>query len=151
MKNLVVVLLVFTLTMWASACGDDSTGPALEECTSETTTVSVTVTTGQSVVFDWEPACPLAMLLVEDDASDVWGISTDMESWVSPSDANRITPPVTYGVTPSGVTEFEEPLTLAHNARYDLILWRVLPEGSTAQCQSSFGNACMLTNHQFTR
>ena len=151
MRYFTGLLVAFTLTLCVAGCGDDSTGPAAEACTPETTTVTATVTTGQTVVFDWEPACPIAMLLVEDDASDMWGIGTDEESWGDPSDANQIAPPVTYGVTPPGAIAFEEPLNLEANVPYDLALWRILPEGSTAQCQMRFGNACLITVRQFTR
>jgi len=134
-----------------AACGDDPTSPEVVPCTAETSSVTATVDAGQSVVFDWEPACGVAMLLVEEDASDMWGISTDEATWTRPDQGNLITPPVTYGVTPSGVTEFQEPLTFVAGGAYELILWRILPEGSQAQCEERFGNLCLLTVHPFTR
>lgn len=149
MKWFKCVLLAVALGF--AACGDDSSGPNLETCQPETGAVTATVTAGQSVVFDWEPECAVAMLLVEEDGSDMWAISTDEETWTDPGSANLIHPPVTYGALPAGATETEEPLLLVAGTPYELVLWRILPEGSAAQCRQRFENACLLTVHAFTR
>jgi hypothetical protein len=133
------------------ACSDDPTEPTVEECTPETTSVTVTVTTGQSTVFNWEPACPVALLLVEDEAEDMWGLTTDEATWDNLEVANLIAPPLTYGVVPAGIPEIQEPLGLEEKVTYELILWRILPAGSTATCEDRFVDACLLTVHPFTR
>ncbi len=148
----VVVLLA------ASACGGSGpTGVSQPPCTAETGTVTPTVSAGRVPVFDWEPACAVALLLIEEDASDYWGISSDEESWTSPEQANRITPPVTYGVVPPGVSQIPDdpfdvpyPIPLEVGVTYELVLWRILPEGSGAVCIERFENVCLLAVHEFT-
>ncbi len=135
----------------AAACGDASTESDVEACTAETSAVTATVASGQATVFDWEPGCAVAMVLVEADGGDTWLVSTDDTTWDSPDQANGISPPVTYGVVPNGVSEGQAPEPLVSGATYELILWRILPEGSTAQCQQRFANTCLLTVHSFTR
>jgi hypothetical protein len=132
------------------ACGDDGQGPEPIACTDDTGSVEVTVTTGASVRFDWEPACAVALLIVEQEASDRWLIGTAIvdEPLLAELRENIITPPVTYGVTPSGVDELQPPETLVAGVTYELILRRVFPENSTAVCQV---NACLLAVHEFVR
>ena len=151
MKRCHCYITVIATALTAAACSDTPAGPATAPCTPDTGTVIATVTSGQSVVFDWEPRCAVAMLLIEDDASDVWGISTDEATWDSPDEANRITPPVTYGVAPTGIAVFQEAEQLVDNVIYDLILFRILPEGSAAQCDLRLESFCRLVVHQFTR
>lgn len=138
-----------------AGCDDRPTSsedPAsLSSCEAETGSVQVDVSVGTSVVFDWNPRCPVAMLLVEEDASDMWGISTDEATWNRPEDANRIDPAITYGTSQPGVSQFQDAQRLVTGVTYELILWRVLPEGSTAQCQQRFGNLCLLAVQPFTR
>ena len=46
----------------------------------------------------------MAMVLVEEDGSDMWAIADDEGDnnvWDGPDEANLITPPVTYGVVPA--------------------------------------------------
>jgi hypothetical protein len=144
-----IVSFVGVLTI--AARSDHPTSPEVAPCTAETSSVTAAVEVGQGIMFDWEPACGVAMLLVEEDASDMWGISTDEATWTSPDQGNLITPPVTYGAGPSGATEFQEPLPLVAGGTYELILRRILPEGSQAPCEQRFENLCLLAVHAFTR
>jgi hypothetical protein len=109
------------------------------------------VTTGTSVKFDWTPRCAVAMILIEEDASDRWSAAPPEDSWTSADAANKILPPVTYGQTPAGAETGEPPATLVAGRTYELILWRALPGGSTAQCQLRLENMCLLTVTAFVR
>ena len=138
-----------------TACGDDGTD--VIPCTDDTGSVELTVTTGTSVQFDWEPACAMLFLLVEQDGGDVWFIGTE-DSPGTPgtagpgeaADMNLITPPVTYGVTPSVVDELQAPETLLAGVTYDVILTRV-PPGSTAECINVAFDLCFMAIHEFVR
>ena len=68
-----------------------------------------------------------------------------------PDQVNLITPPVTYGATPSVVDEIQPPETLVAGVTYELILWRALTENSTAVCQLHRENGCLLAVHEFVR
>ena len=83
-------LLTALALLTVSACGDGPTVASEPPCTADTGTVTASVTAEQPAVFDWEAACAVALLLIEEDASDQWGISTDEETWTSPDLANRI-------------------------------------------------------------
>jgi hypothetical protein len=91
------------------------------------------------------------MILVEEDASDMWGSATDQDQWDSPAAANLIAPPVTYGTALTGTIAFQDPLPLEAGHTYELVLWRILPSSSNAQCQQRFENACLLAVHEFAR
>jgi hypothetical protein len=151
MKTCHGLITIVATTLVAAACGKDSVSPSATACTAETGSVTATVESGGSIVFDWDPGCSVALLLVEADGGDMWGITTDDATWDNPDQANLITPPVTYGVIPSGASAIQEPLALVSDVTYDLILWRILPEGSTTECQARFENRCVLTAHSFTR
>jgi hypothetical protein len=147
-----LVLLLSTV-----ACSGDSAGPTGAECPVGTASVTATVTQGAGPVFSWTPACAVAFLIVEEDASDMWWISpfADEEALISatPEAANRIAPPVTYGQVPAGMAHSDETLPLVSGRSYDVALWRMLPAGSQslAQCQTTFENLCLLTVLTFTR
>jgi hypothetical protein len=150
--NAGVVVLLST----ALACSDNGTGPDGSDCAAETTSVTATVTTGGETVFNWTPACRIGVLLVEEDASDMWGISAFKDgppNNVSPATANQIPSPVTYGQVPVGVHQSAQPLPLVAGRTYDLVLWRALPVGSPtlAQCEASISNWCLLTVKAFVR
>lgn len=146
-------LATFSLTIGLFGCGDDPASPEdqTRPCTDDTGTVAVTVTSGQAPTFAWDPSCSLAMLLVEEDASDMWGVATDEGGWGDPARANLIVPPVTYGVVPAGSSAFQDPLPLAAGTTYDLILWRVLPATSTAACVQRLENLCLMAAHAFVQ
>jgi len=132
------------------ACEDDVTGPAAE-CTDDTGIVTVSVSNAAQPVVSWDPACAVAMFLVEEDASDQWLISTDDSVWDDPAQANLIVPPVTYGVVPTGVTAPEPAASLQVGATYEVILWRVLSPESTATCMQHFEQMCLMAVHEFVR
>ncbi|HUG01385.1 MAG TPA: hypothetical protein VML95_05945 [Longimicrobiales bacterium] len=127
------------LAFLVAACGGDATAPGEEAvpCEATTNSVEASVAVGQAVVFDWTPACEVALLLVEPTGSghDLWAVSVD------DAEANGIAPPVTYGVLPEGAESSSAAEPLISGQRYELILWRVMPNGS----------AVLLTVHEFTR
>jgi hypothetical protein len=142
-------LLCVTVAIALAACSDDPITPA-DPCTDNTGSVTVTVTSAAGVpVFDWSPSCAVAFVLVEEDASDIWFVGTDDSNWDDPAQVNLFTPPITYGVAPSGTADEYGPDPLVTGVEYDFILWRV-PPGSTADCLAEAFGACMLANHQFT-
>jgi hypothetical protein len=132
-------------------CSDDPAQPEPIVCDPELTSVTAFVSSGLSPVLDWEPACPVALVLVEEGGHDKWGIMSDEAGWDQPATANIISPPVTYGVVPDGLIEIPNPEALEPGVTYELILWSILPAGSTAECQMRWDDACLLTVHPFTR
>lgn len=138
------------LALTVAACSDDVTGPGTQ-CADDAGSVTVTVSDASSPVLSWDPACGVAMLLVEEDASDRWAISTDEEVWGDPEQANLITPPVTYGVVPPGTVQSEPAAPLTEGVVYEVVLWRALSSGSQAECQQRLENMCLLAVHEFTR
>lgn len=145
---LVSTLLIAT----AASCSDNPGAPTRTPCTAETGAVSVTVTkSGGSVTFDWNPTCAVAMVLVEEDASDRWVLMAPGLDDTSSTAANIIVPPVTYGQAPQGAEEYEPAMTLVAGHTYDLVLWKVVPPGATVQCQQRFSNVCLLAVKSFTR
>ena len=158
MKRCHRCIIAIATILTAVGCGSDSTAPIAEVCSPETTSFTATVSSGRSVVFDWEPTCPMAMVLVEEDGSDMWAIADDEGDnnvWDGPDEANLITPPVTYGVVPAVAGEplqTRGPLPLAAGVTYDLVLIRVLSAGGLAQCPGlQLENACAVAVHPFTR
>lgn len=146
------VTLLVASTMLV-ACSDDPASPAAEECDAGITEVSATITTSSdAVVFDWDPTCGMVLLLVEEDASDQWSINAPESNWGSPSMANIILPPVTYGVVPAGTVADFPASPLAAGVTYELVLWRILPEGNAgAGCIMTFDSACLVAVEEFTR
>ena len=73
---------------------------------------------GTAPVFSWDPDCAVAWLLVEEGSSDVWFIES------SPTQANLISPPITFGATslPAGVQTSYGPDPLVRGTSYELIL-----------------------------
>lgn len=114
------VLLVAGMALLAGACGDDDTTQPVA-CTDDVTEVDATIRTGADVVFDWSPSCAVALLLVEEGASDRWSIGApDGES-------NVVIPPVTYGAVPAGAEETNPAVPLQPGVTYELVLWRLDP------------------------
>jgi hypothetical protein len=147
---------VVILMVAISGCGkEDATGPRIAPCPDDTGAAEVTVVRiGASVRFHWEPECAVAFLLVEQEqeGSDRWFIKTDEDRWDDPTyPANRFAPPITYGVEPQGVHESFGPEDLLSGVTYVLVLWRVLPENSTAVCQFRFETACLMAVAEFVR
>jgi hypothetical protein len=144
-SSLASILLVATV-----GCGGDSTEPEVTACSAETGSVTATVNVTGVPVFAWNPDCAVTGLLVEHAVGgaggDVWFIQA------SPTEANLISPPVTYGTTslPAGVVTSYGPDPLVAGTSYDLILFRVVDPAITT-CPDLFGNTCRLVIHQFTR
>ena len=147
------VFLVF-LVYGVAACGDDGEGPDLIACTDDTGAVEVSVTTGASVRFDWEPACAMAFLIVEQQGgADVWVIGKDPPGTLGPGEpdqVNLITPPVTYGAAPSMADEIYPPETLVAGVTYVLGLGRS-PPGSIAECPGVVFGICLMAGQEFVR
>ena len=137
--------LASALLVAAVACGDDSMEP--EMCTAETGSVTASVdVSGTAPVFSWDPDCAVAWLLVEG-SSDVWFIES------SPTQANLISPPITYGATslPVGVQTSYGPDPLVRGTSYELILLRVVdPAITTCPDLLATQGLCRLVIHQFT-
>ena len=132
------------------SCGSDNpTGPAA--CGADVGTVTATVSVTSAVTFNWSPACPVALLLVEEAAHDMWAVMAPGMSSSSTESANVIVPPVVYGQVPSGAQQTDPAAALVPGTTYELVLWRILPAGSAAQCQARNGNACLLTVKTFQR
>lgn len=144
-------LLGVPALMTVAACGDGGSAPKTT-CSTETGTVNATATvTGANVVFDWEPRCPVALLLIEEEADDMWVISAPNLSNTSTEAANIIVPPVAYGPVPPGAEQVEPAATLIAGHSYELILWKVVPAGANVSCQARFDNLCMLAVRPFVR
>lgn len=131
-------------------CSDDEAVAPEVLCTDEITSVDVTVSGGTNPTVSWSPACDVAMFLVEGEGGDVWLVSTDDDNWDDPARSNRISPPVRYGVVPSGVDELWGPEALEAGSPYQVVLWRVQPTGVTGGCAIAFEGACALAIESFT-
>jgi hypothetical protein len=99
----------------------------------------------------WEPACAVALLLIEGDGGDTWVVSSDDATWPSPEQANLVSPPIGYGTTslPTGVTTEYGPLPLTRGETYDVIPFQVV-DLTNAACADLFQNVCRLAIHEFT-
>jgi len=143
---------VLVLLLVAAACSEGPIGPAdAAPCADDTGIVSVTVSDAAQPVMAWDPSCAVAMVLIEEEASDQWLVSTDEALWTDPSAANLIAPPVTYGVVPAGAEQTGPPATLVPGVTYEVILYRILPAGSTATCVQRFEQMCLMAVHAFVR
>jgi hypothetical protein len=98
-----------------AACSSDPTGPgaSVPECTGA---VTITVSSGTSPTFDWNPACRLFLVLVELGAGDQWLVLSE--------GTNAIAPPVQYGVVPAGASQQEPAIPLQAGQTYDVTLAR---------------------------
>jgi hypothetical protein len=97
-----------------TACGGDAgTGPgASRPCTNH---VAITVSSGTTPRFTWEPACRVIALLVEQDASDMWFVEGIGEGIASD---------VRYGSVPPNGTSDEPALPLVPGTTYEVIVFR---------------------------
>ena len=151
----VALAMTLGLALFLTGCGDDpvdatETTDETAQCTDDTGTVTVTVSGDTPPVFNWDPACSVARFLIEEGGgSDLWFIFTDNSVWDNPAQANLITPPVTYGVLPTGVQQSGVPQTLTSGV-LQVLLVRILPDGSTASCVIREDNACLLVVVDFT-
>jgi hypothetical protein len=136
------------------SCSGDGTAPQGASCSDQTSSVDATISVGTSVTFNWTPACPVALVLIEpaNSGDDVWWIATfPSNSDIAPTTENRITPPVTFGQVPSTATDSFGPKAMLAGSTYKLVLWRNLPTGSALQCQYHSGTGCVVALKTFTR
>jgi hypothetical protein len=145
------IISALAAALLAAGCSDSSSGPKDTACKAETSSVDATVQAGSSVIFDWTPSCPVALLLVEQDGGDQWVIAAPNFSETSTESANVIARPVTYGQVPAGAEENTPAAQLVVGQSYTLVLWRMVPPGSNVQCQQRFQNACLIAVKAFTR
>lgn len=129
----------FALVLGAAllaACDSDPSGiggddPVID-CGPEVTSLAVTVSAGLTPVIDWSPRCRVTLLLIEEDAHDMWSLR-------GREDHNDVAPPITYGVAPNGLTGgTAEPLLAGRT--YEVVLWHVGPDTER-----------LLAVHEFTR
>ena len=144
-------IIAIASTALLGGCSDSSPSAPIP-CSSSTGSVQATVQqTANGTRFDWQPACAVALLLVEENASDRWVISAPNMDENSTDASNIIVPPVVYGQAPAGATEDAPAQALVPGRTYELILWKAVSPGTSVTCQSRFGNACMLTVKAFVR
>ncbi|NNL30988.1 MAG: hypothetical protein HKO77_08200 [Gemmatimonadetes bacterium] len=151
MKGAPPLAIALALSTWA--CGNDDPTGVVTPCADDVGRVSVTVGAGLQPVIDWEPDCAVAFVLIEEGASDVWSVGTDPPGTTDIGDpdlVNLILPPVTFGVVPDGVDEFQAPEPLQAGHTYEVVLWRS-PPGSTADCMSIAFGGCLMAVHEFFR
>ena len=92
------------------------------------------------------------MVLVEaDGGADQWVIAEPFFNELSTESANILAPPITYGVTPIGADVVQSPTNLVAGQSYTLILWRVIPAGSSVKCEVRVQNSCLIAFKAFTR
>ena len=106
---------IVALSCAMAACSSDPTSPgaSVPECTGA---VTITVSSGTSPTFNWIPTCHLFFVLVELGADDYWLVITDS--------TNAITPPVQYGVLPTGARQRATATPLQTGQTYDVNLAR---------------------------
>jgi hypothetical protein len=137
-----------------SSCSRDATAPSSNACADNTTSVNATISVADSIVFDWTPKCSIALLVVEETMGhDHWWIAGfNPDSVDNPTTgANRIAPRVTFGRVPATITDSFGPEPLVAGTTYIVALWRVLPSGSTLECQQKHGDACLVAVNSFQR
>jgi hypothetical protein len=147
-------LQALAFVVGVASCSRDATSPQNVSCADNTTSVNVTISAGGSVAFDWTPACPLSLFVVEtSNGHDQWWIAGfNPDSIDNPAvGANRIVPRVTYGQVPATATNSLGPEPLVAGTTYTVALWRALPIGSPLHCQQNHGTACLLAVTTFTR
>lgn len=148
------VAYALAVVLTVSSCSSDATAPAAKDCADTTTSVNATISVHDSVTFDWTPRCSLALLVVEETMGhDHWWIAGFNPDTVdNPTvSANRIAPRVTFGRVPATITDSFGPEPLVAGTTYIVGLWRVLPSGSTLQCQQKHGDACLVAVASFVR
>ena len=125
-------------------------------CTDDTgTVVTLTFSGDAQPVLNWDPACSVAQLLIEQEGGgDLWHIFTDESVFFDPAQANLITPPLTYGVVPTGVRQSSEADNLITGV-LQVLLVRSLGDGGgwarfgTASCVISGNSECLFVLQEF--
>lgn len=115
-KHMIALCVVTTLT----SCSDSTDPRSLPVCQF---VGIVTVSSGTTPTFDWNPACRIGLLTVEQiTGSDGWSIfGVNM--------TNAIAPGVTYGLVPEGAVQNAPPEPLSPGTRYHVVILVLEPEG----------------------
>jgi hypothetical protein len=77
---------------------------------------AVSVSAGVTPSVNWSPACRVSFLDVVSFGVSQWRVTSDS--------ANLITPPVQYGVVPSGARQIAAPVILQAGFNYSVIIGR---------------------------
>ncbi len=113
-RFLLAAILLETAPMLA--CVDTSAPPTCEA------TASLTVSSGTTPDFSWEPQCLISTLIV----SDTDGVPTAWTIQEYPFAENLIAPPVHYATIPDGAVQDGPPVTLQAGHTYRAtIVWIV--------------------------
>ena len=115
-KYMIALCVVAALT----SCSDSTDPESLPVCG---VGVCLTVLSGTTPTFDWNPACRVGFLNAEEiDGSDRWGIfGVNM--------TNAIAPGVTYGLVPEGTVQSVPPEPLSPGTTYQAAIVVFEPEG----------------------
>ncbi len=115
-KYMIALCVVPALT----SCSDSTDPGSLPVCG---VGVTLTVSSGTTPTFDWNPACRVGFLNVEaTGGSDRWGI-------MGVNMTNAIAPGVTYGLVPEGAVQAAPPEPLSPGTTYQVGIVVVEPEG----------------------
>ncbi len=115
-KYMIALCVVAALT----SCSDSTDPESLPVCG---VGVTLTVSSGTTPTFDWNPACRVGFLSVEEiGGSDLWSIS-------GVNMTNAIAPGVTYGLVPEGAVQSDPPGPLSPGTTYQVAIIVVEPEG----------------------
>ncbi len=115
-KYMIALCVVAALT----SCSDSTDPESLPVCG---VGVTLTVSSGTTPTFDWNPACRVGFLSVEEiGGSDLWSIfGVNM--------TNAIAPGVTYGLVPEGAVQSVPLGPLSPGTTYQVGIIVVEPEG----------------------
>ena len=115
-KYMIALCVVAALT----SCSNSTDPESLPVCG---VGVTLTVSSGTTPTFDWNPACRVGFLSVEEiGGSDLWSIfGVNM--------TNAIAPGVTYGLVPEGAVQAAPPEPLSPGTTYQVGIVVVEPEG----------------------
>ena len=115
-KYMIALCVVAALT----SCSDSTDPESLPVCG---VGVTLTVSSGTTPTFDWNPACRVGFLSVEEiGGSDLWSIfGVNM--------TNAIAPGVTYGLVPEGAVQDAPPEPLSPGTTYQVAIVVVELEG----------------------
>lgn len=115
-KYVIALCVIAALT----SCSDSIDPESLPVCG---VGVTLTVSSGTTPTFDWNPSCRVGFLSVEETSgSDLWSIfGVNM--------TNAIAPGVTYGLVPEGAVQSVPPEPLSPGTTYQMAIIIFEPEG----------------------